>query len=47
MKEIRQIPVQAIYPDKTQPRKDFNEEGILELAWNVYLVRLLRLCRSI
>jgi len=35
MREIRQIPIQAISPDPTQPRKDFNEEGIFELAQSI------------
>ena len=31
-KEIRQIPLNAINPDPTQPRKKFDEEGLEELA---------------
>ena len=31
-KEIRQIPLNAINPDPTQPRKEFDEEGLEELA---------------
>ncbi len=34
-KEIRQIPVLAIKPDPTQPRKDFNEDDLWELAQSI------------
>jgi len=34
-KEIRQIPLLAIKPDPTQPRKDFNEDDLWELARSI------------
>src|SRR4030042_5085978 len=34
-KEIRQIPLLAIKPDPTQPRKDFGEEDLEELAQSI------------
>lgn len=34
-KEIRQIPLLAISPDPTQPRKDFDEDGLQELAQSI------------
>ncbi len=34
-KEIRQIPVLAIKPDPTQPRKDFDEDDLWELAQSI------------
>lgn len=34
-KEIRQIPLHAINPDPTQPRKDFDEEELEELAQSI------------
>jgi len=34
-KEIRQIPLQAIDTDPTQPRKDFDEEELQELAQSI------------
>ena len=34
-KEIRQIPLLAIKPDPTQPRKDFDEDGLQELAQSI------------
>lgn len=34
-KEIRQVPMLAIHPDPTQPRKDFDEDGLQELAQSI------------
>jgi ParB family chromosome partitioning protein len=34
-KEVRQIPLNAINPDPTQPRKDFDEEELEELAQSI------------
>jgi len=35
IKEIRQIPLLAIKPDPTQPRKEFGEEDLWELAQSI------------
>lgn len=39
--EIKQIPVSAIKPDPAQPRKDFNEDELLELAQSIHRNGLL------
>ncbi|MFC1981089.1 ParB/RepB/Spo0J family partition protein [Chloroflexota bacterium] len=40
-KEIRQIPLLAIRPDPAQPRKDFDEEELQELAQSIHRNGLL------
>ena len=40
-KEIRQIPLLAIRPDPTQPRKDFDEDELQELAQSIHRNGLL------
>ncbi len=40
-KEIRQIPLLAIKPDPAQPRKDFNEDELQELAQSIHRNGLL------
>lgn len=35
MNEVRNIPLQAITPDPSQPRKDFSQEAIMELAQSI------------
>ncbi len=41
IKEIRQIPLLAIKPDPTQPRKDFDEGELQELAQSIHRNGLL------
>jgi len=40
-KEIRQIPLLAIKPDPAQPRKEFDEDDLAELAKSIYRNGLL------
>ena len=40
-KEIRQIPIWAIKPDPAQPRKDFDEDELQELAQSIHRNGLL------
>ena len=41
-RELREIPVQAIHPDPSQPRKDFDEEALWDLRTSIFKNGLLQ-----